>query len=184
MYIKGNRTFVNLDAAEHVETVGSRGISALKLTTHLNRELGIVGDIDLEKFTAPVIPTGQIILSVFISASGDGTERPMTARTEPVPVVGWRVGRDDTASPVFAFKPSGTGDMFLPVGAGQLAGPGGQLYRSTDDAKAAVIAAAQRACDAEHPDAVNLDETKVETPVEAKIVDIDTPKSGGRRHAR
>jgi hypothetical protein len=33
VFLKGNRSFVNLDAAEHVEPVGSRGITALSSPT-------------------------------------------------------------------------------------------------------------------------------------------------------
>jgi hypothetical protein len=100
----------------------------------------------------------------------------MAVRAEPTIIVGWRVSRDDTASPVFAFKPSGAGTMFLPAGNGQLAGPDGQLHRSIDDAKMAVLNQAQQSWDAAHPVAAKPEPELAGSP----------PKlaAGGRRGTR
>jgi hypothetical protein len=106
MYIKGNRTFVNLDRAEHVELVGSRGGQALKFTTERNRELGITGEIDLEYLTSPLVPGSAVMIA--INTAGQTTAHPVAA---------YRVLRAGAAEPVFTVEPSEGAVLFQAIGA-------------------------------------------------------------------
>jgi hypothetical protein len=130
VYIKGNRSFVNLDIAEHVESVGARGGTALKLTTDRNRELGIVADLDLERLTSPVISAGPVVTVICIAPTGDITAAP---------IAGWRVCRTGL-EPLFVVEPPEGSTRFLAVGGHGLVRLGdGAIFPSIEQARAAVI---------------------------------------------
>jgi hypothetical protein len=156
-------------------TAGARFLDQAKADGVVPIHENAIGD--LEAATAPVIPTGPVTLAVFISCNDIG--RPATVRVEYAPIVGWRIGRDDTASPVFAFKPSGS-SMLLPVENERLVGPDGRLYRNIEEAKVAVLDQARRAYEAEHAEAV-----KTEPEPEPEIVGVPLKlAAGGRRGTR
>jgi hypothetical protein len=131
VYVKGNRCFVNLEAAEHVETVSSRGITALRFTTQMNRELGITGEIDLERLTAPLVPSNAVVIA--ITAAGQTTAHPLAA---------FRVLRDGTAEPVFAVAPPKGAALFQMVGGhGLVEIASGRLFPDLASACAAITGA-------------------------------------------
>jgi hypothetical protein len=129
MYIRGNRSFVNLDTAEHVELVGARGGNALKFTTDRNRELGITEEIDLEHATAPLVPSSAVVIAI----------DPM-GRTTAHPVAAYRVLRGGVAEPVFTVAVPEDAALFQAVGGqGFVHLDTGELYRGVDQARTAVL---------------------------------------------
>jgi hypothetical protein len=178
-FLKTSAGFVELSeiaGAQAIPTGGPRlhGHSrprgtVMKLLDGSGGEIGIAGNVDLERLTAQITPaSGAVTLAVFLHVEPTD-HRPTEVHTDLAAVVAWRITQRGAEPVYLGIEPSGC--MFVGVGAGKLLEVAtGRLHNGLDEATAAVLAAAQAAWDVDHPD---------QAPA---VVEIEQPKAvAGKR---
>jgi hypothetical protein len=180
MFIKNSNGYINLDAVAR-GSLGQieRGRSIpTGYFSPTGAEIDRVGELpDLEKMTAPLVPaSGAATLAVSLRV--DPTDqRPTAVHTETAAVVAWRVTRHG-AEPVY-IGPEPSGLMFVGVGAGKLLETAtGRLHNDIDQARDAVLQAAQREWDTAHPDQAPVEVEIEPTPVEQPKVAVAGRRRG------